>query len=90
MEHVFRHLTEVEVEVAAIFRGFALLTAVDEGVEHPELDIFDVALLEVAIVDLAHHAAPVLRGMVERAIAVDIGIEVVRPALIGVISEVES
>ena len=88
-QHVLRHLTEVEVEIATVFGSLALLATVDEGVEHPELDVLDVVLLKVAVVDLAHHTAPMLRGIVERSVAVDVGIEVVRTTLVGVIRQVE-
>ena len=57
-QDILAHLTEVEVEVACIVGGITLLTGIDEGVEHPELDILDVRLLEVGSFQLAHHTAP--------------------------------
>ena len=65
------------------------LVAVDEGVEHPKLDILDVGGLEVARVQFAHHAAPLRLGLVEASVEGEVGIEVVRATLVGIVSEVE-
>ena len=57
-QHVFAHLAEVDVEVAAILVAVGLLIGVDERVEEPELDILDVGSLEIVGIELAHHASP--------------------------------
>ena len=90
VEHIFRHLTEIDVEVTAVVAGIAGLTRVDEGIHHPKLHIFDVGCLEVVGVELTHHAAPVACGVVERAVGSKVGVEVVRAALVGVIGQVEN
>ena len=49
------------------------VTGVDEWVEQPELDVFNVHGLEVRVVHLAHHAAPLLARVQELAVLVNIG-----------------
>ena len=88
-EDVLAHLAEVDVEVAAIPVGVGLVLAVEEGVEEPELDILDVGGLEVAGVELAHHAAPSCRGVGQRGVGVEVGVEVVRSSLGGIVGQVE-
>ena len=85
-QHVLRHLAEVEVEFAAV-AGVA--AGVEEGVEHPELDVLVVLRLEVGVLDLAHHASPFLLGVGESSLPVEVGVEVVGTALRGVVGEVE-
>ena len=86
LEHVLAYLTEVDVEFATV----ALVVArVDEGVEHPELDVFEVLRLEVGVVHLAHHAAPVLLRGQESAVCVKVGVEVVGSSLGGIIGQVQ-
>ena len=60
----------------------------DEGIEHPELHILDVGLLEIVGVEAPHHTAPVLRGVVERTVVVEVGVEVVGSALVRVVGDV--
>ena len=62
----------------------------DEGIHHPKLHILYVGCLEVVGVKLAHHTAPVACGVVERAVGGEVGVEVVRAALVGVIGQVEN
>ena len=87
LEHILRHLAEIDIEVAA-GGGLAFLFLVDERVEHPKLDILDVGLLEVVGVETPHHAAPVLRGVVERTVVVEVRVEVVRSPFVGVVGDV--
>ena len=89
VEHIFRHLAEIDIEVTAVVAGIAGLTRVDEGIHHPKLHIFDVGCLEVVGVELTHHAAPVACGVVERAVGSKVGVEVVGAALVGVVGKVE-
>ena len=87
LEDILAHLAQVEVEVAAVTVWVGL---VDERVEHPELDILDVALLEIGVVEFAHNAAPSLLGVEQVTVGVDVvGIEVVWSALLGIEREVE-
>ena len=90
VEHVFAHLAEVDVEVAAIFVGVRLLVGVEEGVEQPEFDVFDVGGLEIGGFELAHHTAPVLRGVVEASVLREVGVEVVGSALVGIVRDVQN
>ena len=88
-QDVLAHLAKVDVEVASIFRSLALATCIDEGVEHPELYVLHVGSLEVVGVELAHHAAPMLLRIVERSVLSEVGIEVVRSALVGIVGKIE-
>ena len=86
-QHVFRHASEVEVELAAEVGLRPVL--VDEGVEHPEFDVFDVGRFEIGVVDLALYAGPIVGGVLEAAVGLKVGAEVVGAALVGVVGEVE-
>ena len=88
-EDILAHLAEVYIEVATVEMSIFALVAVDEGVEHPKLDILDVGGLEVARVQFAHHAAPLRLGLVEASVEGEVGIEVVRTTLVGIVGEVE-
>ena len=88
-EDVLAHFAEVDIEVATVVGRRSLLTGVDKGVEHPEFDVLDVGCLEVVGVQLSHHTAPMLLRIVECSVVVEVRIEVVRSALVGVIGEVE-
>ena len=88
-QNILAHLAEVDIEVAAVVGCHALLACVDEWVEHPELDVLDVSCLEVVGVELSHHAAPTLLRIVESAVGVEVGVEVVRTALVRIVSEVQ-
>ena len=88
-QHVLAYLTEVDVEVARVLRGCARAALVDEGVHQPELHIFYISLLEVRRLQLAHHAAPLRRGVHQRAVGVQLGGQVVGAALLGVVGQVE-
>ena len=89
VEHILAHLAQVDVEVAAILLGVGFVLGVDEGVEHPELDILDVGHLEVGIVEFAHHAAPLGSGVVKGTVGIEVRVEVVGAALGGIVGEVE-
>ena len=88
-QDVLAHLAKVDVEVASIFRSLALATCIDEGVEHPELYVLHIGSLEVVGVELAHHATPMLLRIVERSVLREVGIEVVRSALVGIVGKIE-
>ena len=65
------------------------MAGIDEGVQQPELDIFDVGSLEVVGVQLAHHAAPALIGVAQRTVGIDIGIQVVGAAFLRIVGQIE-
>ena len=88
-QDVLAHLAKVDVEVASIFRSLTLATCIDEGVEHPELDVLHIGSLEVVGVELAHHAAPMLLRIVERSVLSQVGIEVVWSTLVGIVGKIE-
>ena len=86
-ENIFREFAKVEIEVATFVVG---VLGIEEGVEHPELNVFDVALLEVGVIESAHDAAPTFFGIGEIAFGGDVdGVEVVGAAFVGVEGEVE-
>ena len=87
LQDVLRHFAQVDVEVGSVIAG--LVAVVDEGVEHPEFEVLDVHRLEVGVVHLAHHAAPLLAGFQELTVLVDVGREVVGTALLGIVGQVE-
>ena len=77
-QHIFRNVTEVEVELAARVERVFL----DKRVHHPKLKILNVRRLEVLGCGLAHNAAPLVLRVYEAAAAVVvIGAVVVRSAL---------
>ena len=88
-QHILAHLAEVDIEVATMTTGCTVLTSVDEGVEHPELHIFYISLLKVGGLQLAHHAAPLLLGVLQRSVAVEVECQVIRSALLGIVGQVE-
>ena len=55
----------------------ARVAGVDEGVEHPELHVFDVGRFEVVGVQLAHHAAPARLRVGQPSVGIQVGVEVV-------------
>ena len=65
------------------------MAGIDEGVQQPELDIFDVGSLEVVGVQLAHHSTPALIGVAQRTVGIDIGIQVVGAAFLRIVGQVE-
>ena len=89
VEHVFRYLAEIDIEVTAVVAGIAGLACVDKGIHHPKLHILDVGCLEVVGVKLTHHAAPVARRIVERTVGGEVWVEVVRTTLVGIVGKVE-
>ena len=86
LEHVLADLPEVDVEFAAIT---LVVARVDERVEHPEFDVLDVLRLEVGVVELTHHTAPVLLWILQASVGVEVGVEVVSTSFGGVVGEVE-
>ena len=84
LEYILAHLAEVDVHVATTGLG-----VVDEGVEHPELDVLDVGTLKVGGRELAHDTAPALLGTAQLALGGEVGVEVVGATLVGVVGEVE-
>ena len=89
LQNVFADVSQVDVEVAGEVAGF--FATVDEGVHHPEFDVFDVGRLKVnaAVVDGAHHTAPVSPRVVQLTAVVEVGVEVVRTALARIVGQVE-
>ena len=88
-EDILRHLTEVEVEIAAIIAGRSILTGVDKGVEQPELDILDIGLLEVVGVEASHHTAPLGLGLLQTSVGEEVAGQVIRAALLGIVGQVQ-
>ena len=87
LENVLGDFAEVDVQVAALGVG---VVGVEERVEEPELDVFDIGLFEVGVVETAHDAAPALFGVLQASVTADVvGVEVVRAALGGVERQVE-
>ena len=60
-----------------------------ERIEHPELEILDIRPFKVGSRELACYTAPTLLGIVELAVIVHVGIEVVRTAFIGIVCDIE-
>ena len=88
-QHVLRDLAEVDVEVAGVLRCGACLALVDEGVEEPKLHVFDVGLLKVGGLQLAHHAAPLRGGTLQRAVGIELRRQVVGTALLGIVGQIQ-
>ncbi len=88
-QDVLADLTQIDVEVTAILRGSTFLTGIDEGVEHPELDVLDVCLLKVVGVQLTHHTAPALRGIGQRTVSVQVSGQVIGSALRRIVRQVQ-
>ena len=82
-EHILAQFAEVEIEVSAFFViGFF----VEEGVEHPELYVFDIRKFEIGLVEFAHNTTPSVFGVGKCAVAIQsLGIEVIRATLIGIV-----
>ena len=88
-QHILAHLTQIDIQVAAVTGCGALLSGIDKGVEHPELDILDVRLLEVGDVQPAHHAAPFMCRVPQRTVGIEVGRQVIGAALLGIVGQVE-
>ena len=88
-QHVLRHFAEVDVEVASILGGSTVPTLVDEGVHQPELHIFYISLLEVGGLQLAHHAAPLLRRVHQRTVGIELRRQIIRATLLRIVGQVE-
>ena len=65
-ENVFRHVTQVQVNVSA--RGGGV---VQEGVHYPELNKFDVLLFKIVDGELAHDASPTAAGIFEASVGIN-------------------
>ena len=88
-QNILADFSEVDIEVATVFRGFRFGLAIDKRIEQPELDILDIGRLEVVGVELTHHAAPATEGLVQRTFLRDVGREVIGAALGGIVCQVE-
>ena len=88
-QDILTDLTEVEIEVTRILRGRTVLTSVDEGIEQPELDIFDVGLFEVVDIELAHHTTPLRLRLTQRTVFIHVMRQVIRAALLRIVGEVQ-
>lgn len=89
-QDVLAHLAQVDVEIATIIGSISLLSGIDERIEHPELDILHVGLLEIIGVQLTHHSAPVALRILQGSIWLEVShIEVVRSWLARIVSQVE-
>ena len=84
LQHILRHLTQVDVEVTA-----ARLGVVDEGVQHPELDVLDVRTLEVRRRQLSHDTAPALLRIGQLALGSQVRVQIVGTTLVGVVGQVQ-
>ena len=89
MQDVLAHLTKVDVEVTTILMGVVLLVRIEERIHEPELNVLDIRCLEIGGLEFAHHTAPVLRGVVEPTVLQEVGVEVIRTALIGIVGNVQ-
>ena len=72
-QYVLAYLAEVDIQVAAVFRRIGTVARINKGVEKPELHIFDVRLLKVVGVELAHHSRPFLLGHGQRTVGIEVG-----------------
>ena len=72
-QYVLAYLAEVDIQVAAVFRRIGTVARINKGVEKPELHIFDVRLLKVIGVELAHHSRPFLLGHGQRTVGIEVG-----------------
>ena len=88
-QDILADFTQVNAEVAAIQWSVGRHGRIDEGVEQPELDVLDVGLLEVVGVQLSHHTAPAILRVVQLSLARNIGTQVVRATLGGIVCQVE-
>ena len=88
-QHIFAHLAQIEVEVAAIFRSVGLLVGIDEGVHEPEFNVFHVGRFKVGGIELAHHSAPLLLRIVKLTLAIEHRVEVVGSALRWIVVQIE-
>ena len=89
MKNVLTNLTQVDIEVASVLAGRTFLTGIDERIEHPELDIFDVGRFKIAVIQLPHHATPLLFGIVKQPLCRQIRVEVVRSTLAWIVRKVQ-
>ena len=87
LENILAHLTQVEIQIAAI--PIAQIV-IHERVKQPELDILDAGLLEVGIDHHAHDTTPSFLGMKQVSVLINIGaIKVVRATLTRVERQIE-
>ena len=88
-QDILTDFTQVDIEVASIVTGIGLLIGIEKWVEHPELDIFHIGLLEVVGIQLAHHTTPMTHRIRQSTIRLKvIDIEVVRTTLIRIVSNI--
>ena len=86
VQDVLAHLSKVDVQLAA--KG-AVVAGIGKGVHHPEFYVLDVGHLEIVGVEFAHHAAPSHRWIGQRAVGIQVRVEVIRTALLGIVGQVE-
>ena len=89
-QHVFRHLSKVNVEVATILCRVASPVTVNKWVHKPELNIFNISRFEIVSVQLSHHTAPMLLWVKQFSCWRKIGVKIIWTALVGVISHVQN
>ena len=65
------------------------MAGVDEGVHHPELDIFDVGLFEIGGIQFSHHASPFRLWLAQCSVGIKVEREVIWSALLRVICQIE-
>ena len=71
-QDILAHLAQVDVEIATIIGSISLFAGIDERIEHPELDVFDVCLLEIVGIQLTHHSAPVALRILQGSVSLQI------------------
>ena len=89
VQNVLADLTKVDVKVTGIVGGGSVLTGIDKRIEQPELDIFDVCLFKIVGIKLTHHTTPLRLGLLQRTVWIEVGRQVIRSSLLGVIGQVE-
>ena len=84
-QNIFADVTEVDVQFAIVAFGVR-----QRRIHQPELDILDIRFLEVRVVEFAHDTAPTLLRVREFTVGIDFtGVDIVRTALFGVVTEVQ-
>ena len=89
-QDILAHLAQVDVEIATVIGSISLFARIDERIEHPELDVFDVCLLEIVGIQFTHHSAPVALRILQSSVCLQICyIEVVWSRLTWIVSQIE-
>ena len=90
VQHIFRHLSKVNVEVATILCSVASPVTVYKRVHKPELNILNIGCLKVVGVKLPHHTTPMLLWVKQMPVSANVAVKIVRTAFIGIISHVQN